>query len=312
MSGWRCRQGPGALRGTLPRGHNPGRSRGTSRDRRCASSPSSSLLSACSFPSPWSRGTARAASWPRPPSPAGVASRSSLPGRCCCSACSAWRGTSSCPRPVRRRSWVPIWGRMVRDASANCLPFSQVGGFVFGARAVTLHGMSSPVATASTVVDLTAEFLAELAFVGIGLGILLARAPASEMAVPVEIGLGLAVVALLAFVWLQQGAVALFGRLGRRIASRWFANARDRMELVQAECQPDLRPHAAPDRGLRHPLAGLAGHRHRRLDRLPYDRRADRVRRCPGHRGPAGRRRRRQLPGAGQAGLQEPAMPASA
>jgi putative membrane protein len=131
--------------------------------------------------------------------------------------------------------WVPIWGRMVRDASANCLPFSQVGGFVFGARAVTLHGVSWPLATASTVVDVTAEFLAELAFTGIGLGILLARAPRSSLAVPVEIGLGLAVMACFAFVWLQQGAAPLFARMGRRIAGRWFKGANDRVQVLQTE-----------------------------------------------------------------------------
>jgi putative membrane protein len=135
----------------------------------------------------------------------------------------------------RRRPWIPIWGRMVRDASANCLPFSQVGGFVFGARAVTLHGLSWSVATASTVVDVTAEFLAQLAFTGIGLGILLARAPRSELAVPVEVGLGLAVCACFAFVWLQHGAAPLFARLGRRIAGRWFDDANDRMQVLQAE-----------------------------------------------------------------------------
>jgi len=64
------------------------------------------------------------------------------------------------PRRQARLVWLFIWGRMVRDASANCLPFSQVGGFVFGARAVTLHGVSWSLATASTVVDVTAEFLA--------------------------------------------------------------------------------------------------------------------------------------------------------
>jgi putative membrane protein len=139
------------------------------------------------------------------------------------------------PSRERRRPWVPIWGRMVRDASANCLPFSQVGGFVFGARAVTLHGFSWPLATASTVVDVTAEFLAEVAFTGIGLGILLARAPRSGLAVPVEVGLGLAVMACFAFVWLQHGAADLFARLGRRIAGRWFDNANDRMQVLQAE-----------------------------------------------------------------------------
>jgi len=136
---------------------------------------------------------------------------------------------------LRRRLWVPVWGRMVRDCSANILPFSQVGGFIFGARAVTLHGIDWPVATASTVVDVTAEFLAELAFVAIGLGILLARAPRSELAVPVEVGLGLAVCATFGFIWLQHGAAPLFSRLGKRIAGRWFGNAKERVDVVHAQ-----------------------------------------------------------------------------
>ena len=139
------------------------------------------------------------------------------------------------PPRDRRRPWVLIWGRMVRDCSANCLPFSQVGGFVFGARAVTLHGMSWTTATASTVVDVTAEFLAEVAFTGIGLGILLARAPGSELVIPLEVGLGLAVMAGFAFIWLQQGAAPVFSRISQRIAGRWFANAQERLQVLQAE-----------------------------------------------------------------------------
>src|ERR1039457_3826898 len=49
---------------------------------------------------------------------------------------------------------------VVPGAAATSLPFSQVGGFIFGARAVTLQGVESHTATASTVVDVTAEFLA--------------------------------------------------------------------------------------------------------------------------------------------------------
>ncbi len=139
------------------------------------------------------------------------------------------------PARAGRRPWIFVWGRMVRDASANCLPFSQVGGFVFGARAVTLHGIDWPLATASTVVDVTAEFLAQLAFTGIGLAILLARAPRSELAVPLEVGLALAVMACIAFVWLQRGAADLFGRLGRRIAGRWFDDAQERVQVLQTE-----------------------------------------------------------------------------
>jgi putative membrane protein len=139
------------------------------------------------------------------------------------------------PRREARRFWVFIWGRMVRDSSANCLPFSQVGGFVFGARAVTLHGVGWPLATASTVVDVTAEFLAELAFTGIGLAILLARAPNSGLTVPLEIGLGVAVVAGGALIALQRGAAPLFAQLGRRIAGRWFRDAKERVDVLQAE-----------------------------------------------------------------------------
>jgi putative membrane protein len=139
------------------------------------------------------------------------------------------------PTRTMRRPWVLIWGRMVRDASANCLPFSQVGGFVFGARAVTLHGVEWHTATASTVVDVTAEFLAQIAFACIGLGILLARAPGSGVAVPAEVGIGVAVLACFGFVWVQKGAAPVFARIGRRIAGNWFSDAKERMEVLQAE-----------------------------------------------------------------------------
>lgn len=145
----------------------------------------------------------------------------------------AWDSVT--PRHATRRPWVYVWGRMVRDASANCLPFSQVGGFIFGARAVTLQGVEWHTATASTVVDVTAEFLAQIAFACVGLGILLARVPDSRMVAPIEAGIGLAVVACFAFVWVQKGAAPLFARLGRRIAGRWFSNADERLEVLQAE-----------------------------------------------------------------------------
>ena len=138
-------------------------------------------------------------------------------------------------RTPDRAVWVFVWGRMVRDSSANCLPFSQVGGFVFGARAVTLLGITWPVATASTVVDVTAEFLAQLAFTAIGLAVLLVRAPNSSLATPLELGLGLAIAAAAAFVFLQRGAAPVFSRLGHRIAGRWLNDAQDRVLAVQME-----------------------------------------------------------------------------
>ncbi len=139
------------------------------------------------------------------------------------------------PRAPNRALWVFVWGRMVRDSSANCLPFSQVGGFVFGARAVNLLGITWPVATASTVVDVTAEFLAQLAFTALGLVILLLRQPDSALATPLELGLGLALAACGAFVFLQSRAAPLFAKIGHRIAGRWLNEAQDRVAAVQAE-----------------------------------------------------------------------------
>lgn len=132
-----------------------------------------------------------------------------------------------------RRAWLFIWGRMVRDASTNLLPFSQLGGFLFGARAVMLHGLAWPEATATTVVDLTAEFLAEVVFAAIGLGILLVKDPNTDMRVPLEVGIGLGVLAAIGFIWLQHGASGLFARLSSRIAARRLLGAKQRISILR-------------------------------------------------------------------------------
>jgi len=139
------------------------------------------------------------------------------------------------PARARRRFWVPVWGRMVRDAAANCLPFSQVGGFIFGARAVTLQRVEWHTATASTVVDVTAEFLAQIVFACIGLAILVLRVPGSTIAGPVEAGIGLAVLACFGFIWVQKGVGSIFARLGARIAGTRFQDAKERVDVLQAE-----------------------------------------------------------------------------
>src|SRR5262249_49113796 len=93
------------------------------------------------------------------------------------------------------RHFAPfVWGRMVRDAAGSCLPFSLIGGTVLGARAVTLHGISWSMVTLSTVVDLTAEFLAEIAFVIVALLILLDRSADPSLRNPILIVFVLALV----------------------------------------------------------------------------------------------------------------------
>ena len=135
----------------------------------------------------------------------------------------------------RGPTWAYVWGRMVRDAATNCLPFSPVGGFVFGARALTLRGVSWQLATASVVVDVTAELLAQMLFALVGLCLLLSRDPNSPVAIPLAIGLGVGVLALAGFFWVQQGASAIFAKLGRRVAGHWFSDANDRVAVLQGE-----------------------------------------------------------------------------
>ncbi len=128
-----------------------------------------------------------------------------------------------------------VWGRMVRDSAGNCLPFTHMGGFVAGARVVSLHGVPATQATASTVADVTAEVLAQVIFAAIGLVILLAHAPDSRLAWPVAMGLAVALPALGGFVLAQKGAASIFGRLSRRIAGEWFTDAQERVAVLQAE-----------------------------------------------------------------------------
>jgi putative membrane protein len=112
-----------------------------------------------------------------------------------------------------------VWGRAVRDATGEFLPFSQVGGFLLGARVMTLHGVNGANALASTLGDVTTEFLAQLVFIGIGLAILAHKAPSSDLLVPVAIGLCAAVALGVGLILAQRGAgTKIFRALALKIA----------------------------------------------------------------------------------------------
>jgi glycosyltransferase 2 family protein len=128
----------------------------------------------------------------------------------------AWRGlVPGAP------AWVFVWGRLVRDAGSEVLPLSPVGGCVLGARAVSLAGVPGSVAAASTIVDLTLEFFAKLAYTGLGLVLLVGLRPGSQMAVPLTAGLAAASLAAAGFVAAQQRSFGLFDRLARILGHGW-------------------------------------------------------------------------------------------
>lgn len=111
------------------------------------------------------------------------------------------------------------WGRAVRDSSGDVLPFSQFGGMVIGARAVMLRGISGSDAFGSTIVDITLEMIAQIAFILTGLVVLVVQLPglrALPMMRTTAIGVLIAMILAAIFVLVQRRAFALLERIARR------------------------------------------------------------------------------------------------
>ncbi len=109
-----------------------------------------------------------------------------------------------------------IWGRMVRDAATTCLPFSPVGGYLLGIRAVSLRGPAWTTAAAGTVVDVTAELTAQLLYALFGVVVLLFARPGSDLILPVGIGAAVA----LTLLTLALSQREHFGRVGGALSTR--------------------------------------------------------------------------------------------
>lgn len=119
---------------------------------------------------------------------------------------------------------VFVWARMIREAASDLLPFSQIGGIALGARAAILHRLPAPLAFASTIVDLTTELLAQIAFIALGLGILSKHAPSTAFSASlgkfVLIGLAVAVFAGAVLLALQRYGHRLTGQIAARLLPR--------------------------------------------------------------------------------------------
>jgi glycosyltransferase 2 family protein len=133
---------------------------------------------------------------------------------------------------------VFVWARMVRDAATDVLPFSQLGGLALGARAAILQGVRRPLAFASTIVDVTAEMLAQIAYIACGLAILSARAPrtsaAASLMVICIIGLALAVAAGALFLTLQRYGHRLIVKFAMRLLPAAVAATADVGDALDA------------------------------------------------------------------------------
>ena len=128
------------------------------------------------------------------------------------------------PRSVGVGPSVFVWARMVREAAADALPFSQIGGMALGARAAILHGAPSPLAWGSMIVDVTTEMLAQIAYVALGILVIWLNMPYNALTRAVttttSAALLLALVAGGAFLGVQRyGHHWLASRLMGRVSS---------------------------------------------------------------------------------------------
>ena len=108
---------------------------------------------------------------------------------------------------AKAKQWLTFcFARLVRDASGELLPFSSLGGFVFGARAAILGGVEPVTAISTTVVDVTAEFIGQLGFAALGVGLLFYRpeAPPQDLLPSSLVGLGAGAAAAIAFIFVQH------------------------------------------------------------------------------------------------------------
>lgn len=132
---------------------------------------------------------------------------------------------------------VFVWGRAVRDGAGDVLPFSQIAGVVVGARAVILRGVAESYAYASTVVDMTAELMAQIVFTMLGLVILLLRVSGLKLDDPVVAGplvaIGLGIAAAAGFVIFQIRG----GPLIKELIVRFVPNAQHRAEALNEDLQ---------------------------------------------------------------------------
>lgn len=138
------------------------------------------------------------------------------------------------PPPGKPAPWAFVWGRLVRDGGSEVLPLSQIGGFVLGARAVTLAGLSVRMAAASLVVDVTMEMLSQLAYTGLALGVFAALRPQSALSVPIAEGLAAAGVVAVLLVLAQRRGFPLAKRITEAVTRRWAQFAASGIAAMQS------------------------------------------------------------------------------
>jgi glycosyltransferase 2 family protein len=117
--------------------------------------------------------------------------------------------------------WKFMTARLVRDSVAEVLPFSQIGGYVAGARALHLMGPDLRRASLSMFADLNAEFAAKLPYALIGIVALIYLLPGSRLIVPLALGVAMALGWVGLSMAFRARIKAALERMAARFARKW-------------------------------------------------------------------------------------------
>lgn len=131
------------------------------------------------------------------------------------------------------------WGRLLREAASDILPFSQLGGLMIAARAVVLGGASTPTALGSSLVDVTVEIAAQLIYTLVGVVLLaqhlgFAAARNDRLLYGVLIGMAIGTAIVGGMVATQRRGLNVIGRFLQRLAPSAGQHAAAVTEVTEA------------------------------------------------------------------------------
>ena len=144
----------------------------------------------------------------------------------------AW--LAAAPGEPTRKVALFSWARLVREAVADLLPFSQIGGLVVGARVLRAGRMSAPRIYASMIVDLTTEMASQFLFTMFGVAVMasLLLGQTGTAFRPVIFGSLAGLVLIMAVLMLGQRPLLA---LARRLARGVLPEAVVKLEAVERE-----------------------------------------------------------------------------
>jgi putative membrane protein len=130
----------------------------------------------------------------------------------------AWRLASGDDPPASPSRFV--WARFVRDAAGEVLPLLQLGGIVFGVRALG-RGRAITLGAVSACIDGIMELTAKLPYVLAALLTLLALGPQSPFTRLLSLALAATGVVVASLAVARRSLGASLGALARAVSSRW-------------------------------------------------------------------------------------------